>query len=405
MKILSDKQLWSLYNSNCRINIWEGAVRSGKTHASLLRWIRYILNAPQGNLLMLGKTYGTLVRNIINPMQEFIGKDMRFYSSMNKAEVWGRTIYCYGAGQKDAAGIIQGMTAAGCYGDELSLWPIEVFKMMLSRLSVEGAKFFGTTNPDAPKHPLKVEFIDKVGYLDVKTFHFALEDNIFLPKTYIEELKKEYVGLWYQRYILGLWAVAMGAIYDFYTDREPYVIKTPPPAEYYVVGIDYGTMNPAAFILFGVNKKTKPKIWAEKEYVYSGRDKQAQKTDSEYSSDLRGFLGNIKPRRIYPDPSARSFIVQLKKDKFLNVVEDVDNSVADGIRFQSSMLKNGDYAICSNCVKTREEYSMYIWDEKAQARGKDEPVKENDHTKDAERYTLYNEFGKKRYDMFELARL
>lgn len=406
---LSEKQLTTLFESKSRTNIWEGSVRSGKTHVSMLRWIKYILfEAPPGDLLMTGHTYGTLRRNIINPMQNFIGYDFRFFSSMNIARLWDRSIYCYGANSLDAIGKIQGGTFAGAYDDEIALQPIEYFKMVLSRMSVEGAKRFGTTNPDAPNHPLKKEFIDRAGDLDLESFHFTLEDNDFLPPDYVRELKKEYTGLWFKRYILGLWAVAEGAIYDFFEEEPPYLIKVPPPAEYYVVGIDYGTQNPFCAILFGVNPKTKPKIWAEKEYWYCGRDEKRQKTDSEYSEDLRSWLGGtkgIKPRRIYVGPDAQSFIVQLRRDKFFGVRE-ADNTVLDGIRTQARMLRSGEYAIVGkHCPHTVEEYSAYVWDDKAQMRGEDKPKKENDHTKEAERYPLQTMYGQEQLDYYSLTRL
>ena len=399
LPLLSPKQLYVLAHPGCRLNILHGSVRSGKTHVSVLKWIRFILCAPAGDLVMLGKTYGTLVRNIIIPMNQFIGPDMVFYSSLNKISLWGRTIYCYGAGSKDAAGVLQGMTSAGAYGDEVTLWPREVFDMMLSRLSVEGAQFWGTTNPDAPKHFLKKDYLDREGHLDLKSFHFELDDNIYLPASYVRELKKEYTGLWYKRYILGLWAIAEGAIYDFYEDKYPYVIPRSayPEAQYYVVGIDYGTQNPFVAGLYGVNRKSRVKIWKEAEYWYCGRDSGRQKTDGEYCDELERWMSEVVPkgkriRQIYPDPSARSFITLLKQ-KGWPVKDNLNNAVLDGIRNQARMLKSGIYAIGEECQHTRDEYSAFVWDEKAQARGEDVPVKENDHTKDEERYVLMEEFG------------
>jgi len=390
---LSDIQLTSLFESDARINILEGSVRSGKTHVSMIRWIDYLINPPPGDLLMLGKTYGTLTRNIILPLQRMIGTSMRFYSSKNLVRWAGRDIYCYGANTKDSAAIIQGMTAAGALGDEVSLWPEEVFKMMLSRLSVTGSKFFGATNPDSPYHWLKRDFLDRASDLDLKRFKYKLEDNFTLNRAYVEALKKEYTGLWYRRYIDGEWCLAEGAIYDFFDSVSPYVKSIMPRPKYFVVGVDYGTQNPTVFILFGVNPSTKPRIWAIKEYYYDGRAELYQKTDAEYSADMRAWLGDVKPRKIFVDPSAASFIIQLKKDGLITATEHTNNSVLDGIRTQARMLKLGEYSISPNCKHTVEEYGTYLWDEKAQERGEDKPIKRDDHTKDAERYVLHTMFG------------
>jgi hypothetical protein len=72
------------------------------------------------------------------------------------------------------------------------------------------------------------------------------------------------------------------------------------------------------------------------------------------------------------------------------------NDVLDGIRTQARMLKNGDYAIINNgeTKHTIEDYGAYVWDDRAQLRGEDKPLKnDHDHTKDMERYVLYTLYG------------
>ena len=151
-----------------------------------------------------------------------------------------------------------------------------------------------------------------------------LDDNPFLDKDYVEQLKKEYTGLWYKRYILSLWAIAEGAIYDFWNDKYPQIIARAqyPEAQYYVIGIDYGTANPFSAGLYGVNRNKLPKIWKECELYYSGRDRGVQKTDQEYYDMLADWIREKVPqgkrvRSIYPDPSAKSFIVLLKQKGLL----------------------------------------------------------------------------------------
>src|SRR5690606_17299071 len=135
---------------------------------------------------------------------------------------------------------IQGLTLVGAMGDELSLTPESFFTMILSRLSVRGAKLFGTTNPDAPAHWLKRKFLARAGELDLATWHFTLEDNPALDPAYVAALKREYTGLWYKRYIQGLWVQAEGAIYDMF-DPDRHVVSTLPTLVQHWVGVDYGT--------------------------------------------------------------------------------------------------------------------------------------------------------------------
>ena len=395
---LSFKQEESIFTSNSRVNIWEGAVRAGKTHASLLRWILFVLSGPQGDYLMVGKTFSSLIRNAVMPILQMMGVDAKFYRSYGELHIYGKRVYCFGADSKEAEGKIRGGTFVGCYIDEVTLVHKDMFKMILSRLSVKGAMLFGTTNPDAPKHWLKKEYIDRSVDLGYKIFKFEIDDNIFLDPDYVKSLKKEYTGLWYKRFIKGLWVQAEGAIYDFFRNGEPYIITETPKPTYYCSSIDYGTKNPFWCGLFGVNPYTTPKVWLEREYVYCGRDRGVQKTDGEYSEDLKEFYGDIKPLKIYVDPSASSFITQLKRDGFSGVTK-ANNSVIDGIRTQSKMLKNGEYAIKKGNDFAIEEYESYIWDEKKQDKGEDIPTKEYDHSKDGERYMVHTHFGMSTYDI------
>lgn len=400
---LSSKQKLSIRESNRRLNIWEGAVRSGKTIASILRFIKFVGSAPRGGeLIMIGKSIGSLYRNIIRPMEELLGSDLHYYIGKQQVHLWGRVIFCFGAYDESSEAVIRGLTVVGAYGDEVTLWPASFFKMLLSRMSVEGAMFFGTTNPDSPYHYLKTEFIDRASELDMVVFHFELGDNPGLSETYKVNLKKEYVGLWYRRFILGLWVAAEGAIYDFFDEsvhsRDLVLL---PKALEHVVGIDYGTGNPTAFIMMGRNINTKPKIWAADEYVYDSAKMQRQKTDDEQADD---FIKFIKPYHnvttAFIDPSAASLRLALRKklvESGLFVqIRDAENDVINGIRVQATMLKNGDYALCrQKCKRTIQDYYGYSWDPKAQLKGEDKPLKTGgaDHTKDGERYPLYTIFG------------
>jgi len=390
------KQKYSYYNSTKRLNMWCGSVRSGKTHTTFLRWGQFLLTAPPGDCLMVGKTIRALERNIIIPLVSIFGaRSLRYYKGKGELHFCNRIVYVEGANDNRAEGKIRGMTLQGAYGDEITLWPESFFKMLLSRLSLAGAKFFGTTNPDSPYHWLKVGYLDKPE-LNMINFEFRLEDNRHLPKEYIDDLKKEYVGLAYKRFILGQWAMAEGVVYDFFNEDEHCITRHPTAQQYYI-SIDYGTNNPTVFGLFGRNEYSNPRIWLEQEWYYDCKVTQKQLTDLEISQKLKEFIEkhlnkNQYLAKIFVDPSAASLKAQMKLDGFTNV-EDARNDVLDGIRTQARMLKNGEYAICENCKKTIGEYGAYIWDVKAQLKGKDEPVKAYDHSKDMERYCLYTLFG------------
>jgi PBSX family phage terminase large subunit len=295
-----------------------------------------------------------------------------------------------GANDERAEGKIRGNTYCGAYVDEITLIPESFWMILLSRLSVEGAKLFGTTNPDSPFHWLKKNFLDKDD-LDLKVFKFKMEDNPSLDAAFKENLVRSFRGLWYKRFIEGEWVLAEGAVYDFFDEKLHCLDFAPTSCKYFCVGVDYGTTNPCAFSLIGYDPSNAPNLWVEDEYYWDSREKNRQKTDSEYAEDLKKFIGGRNVKAIYIDPSAASFKAELVKVGVQNVL-DADNEVLDGIRFTSKLLSNGTLKVCKKCKNLIKEFQTYVWDESSIKKGEDKPLKVNDHGLDGLRYTLFTHF-------------
>lgn len=390
----SAAQINSIADSTARINLWEGAVRSGKTISSILRWLEYVRTAPQnGELLMLGKTERTLERNILNPIADIVGpRGWKYTRGTGQASLYGRRILISGANDAKAEGKIRGLTLAGAYGDEVTLWPAEVFRQVMIRLSVKGASAFFTTNPDSPYHWLKKEYVDRAQELEIAVFHFTLDDNLTLDPAYVAALKREYTGLWYKRFILGQWVAAEGAIFDMF-DPDKHVVSILPARETWrsaVVGLDYGTGNATAAEL---NIWDGRRATVAREYYYDSRATGRQKTDAEYSADLRAWIFGVHAQSWEIDPSAASMQIQMRRDGF-GGVRDANNSVLDGIRVLSAALVNDRLHIHESCHNLIKQMYGYAWDEKQQAHGIDKPIKRDDHAVDAERYAVMRLLGR-----------
>lgn len=400
-KPFSAKALNSIYDSNARINIWEGAVRSSKTINSIIRWIIFTQEAPpNGKLVMSGVTATTLKRNVLDVIIDIVGtKNARYNKATQEFKLYDKTIEIIGANDARAESKIRGMTMSGFYGDEVTLLPEPFFRMILSRLSVKNAKAFLTTNPDNPFHWFKKDFLDRSG-LNLKRFTFLLEDNLSLDPAYVASLKKEYTGIWYKRFIEGLWVLAEGVVYDMFDegihcDNVLAIEQAQPHGKFanYIVSIDYGTTNPCTFGLYGFNGYSdNDKIYLVKEYYYDSKETGKTKTDAEYRKDLEEFIkdGNRKILGVYIDPSAASFIAECR-DAGIHTTSAI-NDVLNGIRFVGSLLHRRRYVIDYRAKKTIAEYSAYLWDEKAALVGDDVPKKKNDHACDRDRYALYSHF-------------
>lgn len=395
------KQADSILDSTARINIWHGSVRSSKTIMSLIRWCEFVADAVAndrpGKLMMFGKTERTLKRNVLDPLAEMVGKDLKISTGSGEAKLFGRTIDLAGANDERAWQKIAGMTLLGAYGDEVTLAPESFFKMLLSRLSVPGAKFFGTCNPDSPHHYICKQYLLRKQALDLAEFHFTLKDNRSLDPAYVKSLDAEYVpgSLWHKRYILGLWVVAEGAIYDCWGD--PCLVDKAPKREEvlsYWVAIDYATASVFEALLLAVTDKG---IFVVDEWRWDAVANRRQMTDAEYSKALGDWLNNrdpngnrggtvpIRPVRWFIDPSATSFIRQAYQDG--HPVRGADNDVGDGIRVSFTLLKSGRLKVVRDaCPGLEEEMPGYVWDPDQQAKGIDQPLKEADHGPDALRY-------------------
>lgn len=390
---LSPKQIDSFLHSNKRLNVWEGSVRSGKSFISLLRFVKALREHPPGNCVIVGVSRDSIQRNVMGELSSLIGMPVPTPKS-TQLSLYGHTIFLVGASDERSQRKIQGSTLQLAFVDEITNIPEGFFKMLLSRLSKPGAQLFGSTNPDSPFHWLKTEFLDKEKELDIARFHFTLDDNPSLDKVYVDSIKREYTGLWFRRYINGEWCLADGTVYDFFDEKTNVIEKPPGFAEYYVVGIDYGTVNSTAFVMVGVNTRTWPNLWVEKEYYYDSRKQGRQKTDTDTVEDLKAFVSNHQVRCIYVDPSAASLKIEMMREG-IEGIRDANNDVISGIRFVSKVMGNGTLKICANCKNMMQEMATYRWDGKACAKGEDKVLKENDHSLDALRYVIYTHFKDK----------
>jgi PBSX family phage terminase large subunit len=398
--VLSPKQITAYCESDARINIWEGAVRSGKTISSLMRWLAYVKTAPRrGELAIIGKTSQTVYRNVFAPLMDpgivgsTVARSVSYTSGAPTGTILGRQVHVIGANDAKAEPKVRGLTGAGAYVDEATVLPKEFWNQLVARQSTPGAQIFATTNPDSPAHWLRTEWLTGDNP-SVKSWHFTLDDNPFLEPDYVAHLKRSYIGLWYQRFILGKWVAAEGAIYDM-LDHEQHLIapaRIPPILDWIVAGVDYGTSNP-----FLVGRAEDKRLYVTAEYRYESAKAQRQLTDRAYSEAFRRFLGaariprtefrGVSPRYVVVDPSAASFRVQLHQDGTPSWP--ADNDVLDGIRTVSNVLGNDRLRISTGCKSLIDELSGYSWDPKAQKVGEDKPLKIADHGPDALRYALH----------------
>ena len=365
--------------------ICDGAVRSGKTvfmSAAFVIWAMEYYDRT--NFAICGKTVQSAERNVLKPLQE---NESLPYTMTYKVSTKVLTVRCgakenyfYIFGGKDESSymLIQGITLAGVLFDEVALMPRSFVEQALSRaISYEHPKYWFNCNPESPMHYFYKEWLEnpKDGTTHL---HFLLEDNPILTPQMIERTKAMYSGVFYDRYIRGLWVIAEGIIYPMF-GKDSTVPTIERKYSRYVVSMDYGIQNPTAMLLWGFYDG----VWYQvDEYYHSGRETGRQKTDQEYYEDLERLAGERYIDCLIIDPSATSFIALVKQKRRFKVRK-AHNDVIDGIQKTASAIQQGKIKVNDCCKRTIKEYGLYSWDQKA---NEDSPIKDNDHAMDATRY-------------------
>lgn len=385
---LSQKQIESYLQATHRFNIWVGAVRSGKTYSSIYKFIDFLKNGPEGSVMIVGVNRDTIQRNVLLELYKFLGFSAPG-TKTTETKLYGRNVYFVGAHDEGAVRRIQGSTLAGAYVDEATCIPEPFWNMLLTRLSVKGAQLFATTNPEGPQHWLKKKFIDRANELDLVSWHFVMDDNPSLDPFYVENLKKEFTGSFYARFILGNWVASQGLIFDSFDDLNVYDKDYPSP-NYYVASLDYGTVNPTACHIAAITPKMWPQIRIEEEYYYDSRKSGRSKTDAEFADEIKEFIGWKPIRALYVDPAAASLKLELR-NRNLPVI-DANNDVLFGIKVMSKFIANKNLLVHKSCKNLIEECQGYAWDPKASERGEDKPIKQADHCCDSVRYLCASAF-------------
>ena len=379
---------------DCDGIIADGSIRSGKTVSMALSFVMWAMESFQEqNFAMCGKTIGSFRRNVLMVLKLMLasrGYKIKDHRADNYIEIQRKGVvnyfYIFGGKDERSQDLIQGITLAGVLFDEVALMPESFVNQATGRCSVSGSKFWFNCNPDGPYHWFKTNWIDRAKEKGLLYLHFTMDDNLSLTEHIKKRYASLYSGVFYRRYILGLWVVAEGIIYDMFSTTK-HVVESATYNEYakYYVSCDYGTQNATVFLLW--QSGTDGEWYCVDEYYYSGRDESAQKTDNEYADDLTAFIGDKDVEAVIIDPSAASFIALLKKRGF-RIIK-AKNDVLDGIRFVGTQLNLGKLLFLKRCENTIKEFGSYIWDIKACERGEDKPIKQHDHAMDAVRYFCF----------------
>ena len=359
-----------------RINILQGSVSAGKTWISLILWALWVaMRPPEYLYMMCGKSLQTLKRNCLLPLQELIGeRNFTFSLAAKEGRLFGRRVMLEGANDGRSEGKIRGITPGGAYCDELTLFPKDFFVMLLSRLRVEGAKLIATTNPDVPTHWLKTEYLDNDALCgSLLSVFFHIDDNTTLPADYVKSLKKEYTGVYYDRFIRGDWVVANGAIYKVFSDApRSYDIKSsdlPSGFEYLNIGLDFGgNGSKHALCATGISHDMQ-KIYALKTERIPAADMTPQalyKRVYNFCEDVLKRYGKLSA--VYADSAEQTLIAGLRQAlRPIGVIvkNSLKREINDRIRATTMLMAGGRFRLVSGeCGTLIDAFRGAVWNDK-----------------------------------------
>lgn len=411
-----------------KITLLEGSVRSAKTWALHPKVISLCAYPVKGLRLFTGVTKSSIKNNVLNDLFEIVGRSNYSYNSQSgEIDLFGVPWLAVGAKDEGSEKIIRGSTVGICVGDEWTLQAVSFWKMVLNRMSVEGARCYGTTNPDTPFHPVYTDIVENKLLQqrgDLEVIHFEISDNPNLPDWYETYLDSIYPpgSLYHQRFVKGLWVTGEGAIFkDCWSEEllyqdEPWTMKngkpgmvtperlrearksaTDPFIAERAVSVDCGVDHVQVYL---DSIDDGQHIWFDREYWWDSRVTQRQKTDRQYREDLQTFMGDTFAKVILP-PECASFDAELTQAGIWHT--DADNDVLDGIKMVSSMMAlkkihfrrppedyiyDGGSPYHDHCGETIKQVQTYVWDPKASKLGVEKPLKTKDDGTDAVRYKI-----------------
>lgn len=364
--LLSRAQLLSVADcTKAKIALWSGAVRSGKTFISLFAFLFALIHAPKsGVIIIVGRTLDTINGNLFSLLTnpEIFGaltKYINYTPGAKTATILGRTVHLYGANDASSETKIRDLTVSLAYVDEATIIPETFWDMLVTRLSVDGARLLATTNPGSKNHWLRKNWILKAHEKNLVHFAFTMDDNPSLSDQFKAEMRASYAGVFYLRFIEGQWTNAAGAVYSMWNEDRHLIdhANLPPIARTLAVGMDYGTTNTTVALLLGLTDEPEPRLVFIDEWHYSSAEHHGETLpDIERSRRFRYWLKTKHgpagsyvphPEYVFLDPSAASMRSQLHTDQLTTWA--ADNTVLDVIADLGNLLQQGKLLVTDRC--------------------------------------------------------
>lgn len=394
---MSQKQKWVLLwwmpespYAEKRGIICDGSIRSGKTMAMSLSFVIWAMESFEAqNFAMCGKTIQSLRRNVIKQLKLMLisrGYRVDEHRADNSMTVRYKghenEFYFFGGKDESSQDLIQGITLAGIFFDEVALMPESFVNQATARCSVDGSKFWFNCNPEGPDHWFKVEWIDKLEKRDIIRIHFTMRDNLSLSPRILASYENQYSGVFYDRFIRGLWVLASGIIFRYFAENdEPYLFDD---SELFdsrgrlkirfsmlTIGIDFGgSASKTTFCLSGYLRGYKELRVLEERGLPVTEEIDADRICREfvdfYGAETKKY-GRID--WVFPDSASSTMINSLRSAAkkaglpYTNISGCRKNEISERPKTIDLMFNTGRLKINRRCTELRKAIASLRWDE------------------------------------------
>lgn len=363
--------------------ICDGAVRSGKTTMMAVAFIEWAMGRFNGcNFGVCGKTVRSAERNIIMPLISTRSVTKRYSVTYTRSLSLmtirrGNTqnsFYIFGGKDESSYMLIQGITLSGVFFDEVALMPESFVDQAIARtLTEDDAKTWFNCNPENPGHWFYQNWVSKPEAHNAKHLHFLMSDNPANSEKALARAERDYEGVFYKRYVLGLWVAAEGSIYrTFADDQDPFLIDDTwlksHPLKVATIGVDFGgNLSGHAFTCTGFTHGLR-EMATLAEWYHKG-EITPEKLENAFVDFARVCIEKYGTRVAYCD-SAESTLIQglqaavIKARLHISVEKASKGPITDRIRFLCMMMAAGRYYIMKNCKHTRDALASAVWDSK-----------------------------------------
>ena len=385
---LSPKQLKSMLwwaqpdSKNYDAIVCDGSVRSGKTMSMTVGFVLWsVKNFNNENFAFCGKTIDSLKRNVITPMQKWLEGIVKIKVNLSRnfldISTCGHTNRYYFFGGKDESSyqLIQGITLAGVLLDEVALMPRSFVEQALARCSVTGSKLWFNCNPSNSLHWFFKEWVDDDSEITTEKnrlhLHFTMDDNFSLSDEVKQRYERMYSGVFYDRYIKGLWVAAEGVIYKEFADNpDNFIVDTiPDDIIFCTIGMDFGGNGSAhAMICTGFSKSMQKVIILDEYY------RKEIISPAELEKDVCRFIRRCQQKYkvydMYCDSAEQVLIKGIKSAVMseripINIHNARKSAIIGRIRFFNSIMAQKRFFIMKHCSHLIEALQSAVWDSKS----------------------------------------